>query len=265
MTTQVCKLMCEGASGQPTAASSAAPWLKADGTTSAAPPASISGPQTAGGKPATAAAAHTPPPNGQRAGFFIRPQLPKSKLGRGAAAAAPPAYVKVAEKPAEQQPSAATAAGGQGSKNWPPSLRAYVERAFAQCKGDGNRAQLQEALRRIITDAQAKGEMWTRSWDTTPLPTCVAPQADSSAAAAAAPAPTAPLASWADAHRAASFRISAPRVAPRRRADWCANCTLRQCPLTASQECRTAVGLTMQRVSWGAGLQEKVPFPRLVQ
>lgn len=155
---------------------SAAPWLKdrspassaAAGSTAAAPAAGSSAASSAG-----AAAARPALSNGQRSGFCIRPQLPKSKqqAAKVMTAAAAPAYVQASTE--QQSAPAGAAASGQGAKNWPPSLRAYVERAFAQCKTDEKRSRLQEALKSMISDAQAKGEMWTRSWDTMPLPNCV--------------------------------------------------------------------------------------------
>lgn len=98
---------------------------------------------------AAAAAAYG---GGGRRTFSIRPQAPKpkqpeqvnplvaafnqaaSKLTGGAAAAAAPAYTRVQVSPAapqglapQQQQAAAAAVPPQ---QWPPALKAYVERAF---------------------------------------------------------------------------------------------------------------------------------------
>lgn len=80
-----------------------------------------------------------------------------------------PAYVKAAPKPAGASAEKVGQEQG-GAKAWPPSLRAFVERAFQACKGDVDRAALQINLKHIITEASTKGELWTRDWDTMPLP-----------------------------------------------------------------------------------------------
>jgi hypothetical protein len=77
----------------------------------------------------------------QKPGFFIRPQLPRSKQLQQPAAGAAPAYVRVEEPKQAAAPAASPAGGGQ--KAWPPALRAYVERAFARATEAGSRAQLQ--------------------------------------------------------------------------------------------------------------------------
>ncbi|KAK3274725.1 hypothetical protein CYMTET_17108 [Cymbomonas tetramitiformis] len=90
-----------------------------------------------------------------------------------------PAYVKAAPKSAGA--SADKKQGGQeqgGSKAWPPSLRAFVERAFQSCKGDVDRAALQINLKHIITEASTKAELWTRDWDTMPMPLSRRPDED---------------------------------------------------------------------------------------
>ena len=52
-----------------------------------------------------------------------------------------PAYLKVAPQTAPSKPAA-------GQKSWPPSLRAYVERAFATCTSE-NKSRLPDALRQV--------------------------------------------------------------------------------------------------------------------
>jgi hypothetical protein len=97
--------------------------------------------------PPPASLANPPLPAGGRRGFSIRPQLPKpkppepanplvaafqqaaAKLGGGGAAgaaAAGPAYTRVQVGAAAQQQAAAALSPQQ----WPPALKAYVERAF---------------------------------------------------------------------------------------------------------------------------------------
>ncbi|KAK9810088.1 hypothetical protein WJX72_004591 [[Myrmecia] bisecta] len=113
-----------------------------------------------------------PPPQvpvtGKNMTFSIKPQM-SNKIKEAAArvaanftAAASPAYVKVAEKPVA--PPAA------GQQSWPQSMRDYVMRAFKICKTADERTRLQARLKIIIEDATAKGEIWTRDWDTMPLP-----------------------------------------------------------------------------------------------
>eukprot|EP00239_Pterosperma_sp_CCMP1384_P006130 CAMPEP_0197847960 /NCGR_PEP_ID=MMETSP1438-20131217/7606_1 /TAXON_ID=1461541 /ORGANISM="Pterosperma sp., Strain CCMP1384" /LENGTH=515 /DNA_ID=CAMNT_0043460047 /DNA_START=296 /DNA_END=1841 /DNA_ORIENTATION=- len=58
----------------------------------------------------------------------------------------------------------------QGPKAWPPSLRSYVERAFKTCTDDLSRATVQVNLKHVISEAESKGELWSRDWDTAPLP-----------------------------------------------------------------------------------------------
>lgn len=127
--------------------------------------------------------------------------MPKSRLQNGrapaASLAAAPAYVSVADKAADTKAASGPAVGSGNS--WPASLKAYVERAFAQVSED--RAGLQEKLKQIINDAKAKGELWTRSWDTMPLPSSSASQ-ETSAAAAPQPAP------WVQAARASRYLAS---------------------------------------------------------
>jgi len=65
---------------------------------------------------------------------------------------------------------AAGAGANTNDRTWPPSLRAYVERAFRSATDDKSRAAVQAGLKQVIYEANVKGELWTRSWDTTPLP-----------------------------------------------------------------------------------------------
>lgn len=91
-----------------------------------------------------AAAARQPP-----VGFVIRPQMGKRKLPEPAA----PAYLKVAGVSAAQ-PVAPSKPTGGGQKSWPPSLRAYVERAFSSCSGVEARVRLQAALKQVCSAVQ---------------------------------------------------------------------------------------------------------------
>ena len=91
-----------------------------------------------------AAAVRQPP-----VGFVIRPQMGKRKLPEPAA----PAYLKVAGVSAAQ-PVAPSKPTGGGQKLWPPSLRAYVERAFSSCSGVEGRVRLQAALKQVCSVVQ---------------------------------------------------------------------------------------------------------------
>ncbi len=85
------------------------------------------------------------------AGFVIRPQMGKRKPPEAAAA---PAYLKAPAAPAAAPAPGRPGAAGQ--KSWPPSLRAYVERAFTSCASAGERAALQAALK--LVRAAAEGQ-----------------------------------------------------------------------------------------------------------
>lgn len=52
------------------------------------------------------------------------------------------------------------------SLNRQPSTIAKTQQLTLCCPG----AQLQQTLRQMVEDAKEKGELWTRDWDTTPLP-----------------------------------------------------------------------------------------------
>ena len=90
-----------------------------------------------GSGPAAMAAPSRPSAQQPTAGFVIRPQMGKRKQPDAPA----PAYLKVAPQPAPSKPAA-------GQKSWPPSLRAYVERAFATCTSE-NKSRLPDALRQV--------------------------------------------------------------------------------------------------------------------
>jgi hypothetical protein len=52
---------------------------------------------------------------------------------------------------------------------WPIGVKQYVERCFRLCK-PSQRDVLQAALRLVIHDAQSKGELYSRRWETLPIP-----------------------------------------------------------------------------------------------
>lgn len=84
----------------------------------------------------------------------------------------------MAEKP--------TAAPAPKSSQFPPAMRAYVERAFLAAKTPEQKKAMTPALKSIIDAASAKGELWMTNWDTLPLPDIAALAATGNAAAAAA-------------------------------------------------------------------------------
>lgn len=101
--------------------------------------------------------------------FAIRPKLSKAaQLAQSKAIQGPsPAFVTVPEKKAPKTPP--TPPGPGGKEPWPQSLRDWVRRAFDNCQ-DTSKEALHETLKKVITDAQEKGELWSRDWANAPLP-----------------------------------------------------------------------------------------------
>lgn len=56
-------------------------------------------------------------------------------------------------------------------KDFPESLKDYVERAFAKCQNPKEKAMIEKSLKSIITNARMRGEIYTRNWKTFSLPT----------------------------------------------------------------------------------------------
>eukprot|EP00250_Pteridium_aquilinum_P020939 c24992_g1_i2 orf=676-3387(-) len=52
---------------------------------------------------------------------------------------------------------------------FPPSLRAYVERALSRCTDEGQKRACQEIMKEMITTASSDGSLFTKNWDTEPL------------------------------------------------------------------------------------------------
>ena len=71
-----------------------------------------------------------------------------------------------APAPAPQQPAASG-----GNRQWPPALKAFVERCFAACRADPSaKDHVQDELKRMINDASNTNTLWTRDWDRATVP-----------------------------------------------------------------------------------------------
>ena len=51
-----------------------------------------------------------------------------------------------------------------------PAVRAYAERCFASCSGDGERSVMQRKLHAIISGALANGRVRAIDWASAPAP-----------------------------------------------------------------------------------------------
>jgi hypothetical protein len=49
-------------------------------------------------------------------------------------------------------------------------LKNYIERAFEKCQNDKERQIIEKALKKILNQANLRGEYHTKDWDTYPLP-----------------------------------------------------------------------------------------------
>jgi len=74
------------------------------------------------------------------------------------------------QKPVPEPAPAPAAGGGGGGDGWPNELRKWVERAFAACKSDAERANVQHNLRLRIQRANETSTLWVTNWDAEPLP-----------------------------------------------------------------------------------------------
>ena len=87
-------------------------------------------------------------------------------IGAGAQQIKPP----VLWRPPAAAAGPAPAQGAAGPDGWPPTLRKWVERAFAACKSDAERAIVERNLRLVIARANEQGALWSVDWDACPLP-----------------------------------------------------------------------------------------------
>lgn len=96
------------------------------------------------------------------------PKIDKDSSATGGTAK--PAYIGVSvPKPSDKVLSHDGADAILKPGMFPPSLRGYVERALARCKGEMQMAACQTVLKEVITKATADGTLYTRDWDIEPL------------------------------------------------------------------------------------------------
>lgn len=93
--------------------------------------------------------------------------------------------MRIASKQVAEKPTAAPA---PKASQFPPAMRAYVERAFLAAKTPEQKKAMAPALKAVIDAASANGELWMTNWDTLPLPNIAALAANGDAAAAASSA-----------------------------------------------------------------------------
>lgn len=82
-----------------------------------------------------------------------------------------PAYLSVAGKASTSSkvPSDVAADAMLKPGMFPPSLRAYVERALSRCKDEAQKKACQEIMKEMITSASSDGSLFTKDWDIEPL------------------------------------------------------------------------------------------------
>jgi hypothetical protein len=52
---------------------------------------------------------------------------------------------------------------------WPPKLKAYVERTFEKCQEEAERVEMEGELKKVITKAIQENTLWTIDWDREPI------------------------------------------------------------------------------------------------
>jgi hypothetical protein len=84
----------------------------------------------------------------------------------------PPPSTATSSSPSLTGPSssASSSATAAPNKQWPPSLKAYVERAFAQSRNDADKTIIQKILKEKIASSLTANQLWTKDWDCEPLP-----------------------------------------------------------------------------------------------
>lgn len=152
----------------------------------------------------------------------VRAQWPTAAPAAAAAATAPTyaaAAARAKQPPAP--PSAAPAKAGaktMDGNGWPPSLRDYVERAFARARNDTEKHATEEQLKEVIQTAIHANLLWTRDWRAYPLPALPQPPPLPAARPPPPPPPTAapppPPPAAASSYSGYQFSHAAPAAVP---------------------------------------------------
>lgn len=100
----------------------------------------------------------------------------------------PPIILPAPAKPPPIVPGPQPPQTGMGK--YPPTFPPYVERCFARCKLDNDRALMTVRLQRKIQDVETAGRLWAVQWDTEPVPG-LGPEPPATGTAAAAGSPVA--------------------------------------------------------------------------
>ena len=104
----------------------------------------------------------------QRPATATAPAAPGSGPPRAPTA---PSKAALATPCSHPSPHAAfCAAGSSSGDQWPPELRAWVERAFALCSTDTDRSNVQRNLKARISQATQSRTLWSNNWRSEPLP-----------------------------------------------------------------------------------------------
>ena len=86
----------------------------------------------------------------------------------------PPSPTTTATEPtqaSEATPSAKTCGGPiTAAAEWPPALKAYVQRCFASASSDGEKDRMERLLKQKLTEVFQSGDEYTTKWDVEPLP-----------------------------------------------------------------------------------------------
>ena len=67
----------------------------------------------------------------------------------------------------------------QGRNNWPPSLKQVVAKWFGFFETEEEKSKVESILKKEITAAAANGELWTKRWDSQPVPSFLSDKKDS--------------------------------------------------------------------------------------
>ena len=110
-----------------------------------------------------------PPGYPQFQGFNPVPtQIKKKKKKKGPEGA--PGGPGVPGSPAASAPPAKEAPALPGAAEWPPSLKAYVQKCFSLCITDVDKDMVEVILKGKITAAASSNSLWTKNWDEELLP-----------------------------------------------------------------------------------------------